>query len=249
MPTPETIYLVATICIFVFFALSFKNLYYGLIAYFGIMMLRIGLHYPLLAKLRIEMLVGLLVLVAIFTIRTRVFLKLKFQYNAVNKYLFLFFLVMLLSFVQAWDYQESWDIVVIEFIKIYFFFIMIMALLESKQQFRVFLWAFAVFTVILNYEGIYIYLTGGDTYVFQGVEVSISSKGFAAGHVAAANMQLQGLPIMFYLMLSEKKIILKLLAGILSLLSIFGIIASGSRGGFVGLIAFTILNIRLEPLL
>lgn len=242
MPSPETVRLVSLVAVFLLLALTFVKPFYGLLSYFGVMTLRIGLYYPSLGKIRIELLIALIILIQIF-VSSKIVERLKFDYNLVNKYMFFFFLVIMASFVQAWDYAESWDYVVIEFIKIYAFYIMILCLVETEDQVRALLWAFAFYTIFMGYEGIYLYCTGGETYVFQGVNMATASEGFAAGHVAAANMQLQCLPIMIYLMLSEKKVIFKLLGGLLSFLSILGVIASGSRGGFLGLIIIAGLTV------
>jgi len=241
MPSLETINLCGTIVIFLLLALSLKNVFFGLLAYFLAMASRIGLHYPALGKVRIELTIALIVLIATFISRKNIGEKCALTYNPVNKYMFCFFCVIMASFVQTWDYAESWEFFVIEFIKVYVFFVMIVILLESEQDIRLFLWVFALVTIWLNYEGLFRYFSEQHSYQFQGVDVAISSKGFAAGHVAAANMQLQCLPVMIYLAFYEKKLIFKIFACILSVLSVLGVIASGSRGGFLGLIVIGIL--------
>lgn len=241
MPSPESVLLIGTAGIALLLVLSLKNPFYGLLAYFGVMITRTGLYYPALGAIRIELIVGLFVLLQIL-LRGRLFTKkLGLNYNPVSKYIFLFFLVILVSFSQAWDYGLSWNYAVLEFIKVYVFFIMVITLVESEIQIRQFLWAFAIFTILIDYEGLYFYFTGKSTYVLQGINVAIASEGFASGHVAAANMQLQCLPVMVYLVLGEKKTILKIIACSLVFLSIIGVIASGSRGGFLGLIIFLFL--------
>jgi O-antigen ligase len=205
------------------------------------MMVRLGLIYPALGAIRIELVVALIVLLrlAVGAKGDRTILAL--HYNPVNKYMFLFFLVMTASFFQAWDYAVSWNNGLLEFIKIYIFFLMILLGVRTERQIRLFLWAFACLTIVIGYEGLYVYLTGNASYVFQNIEVGISSKGFASSHVAAALMQLQALPIMYYLLRSERSKSLKAFACLLSIISVFAIIASGSRGGFVGLLVFAAL--------
>jgi hypothetical protein len=236
MPSPDTINLLGTIGVFLLLLFSLKNPFYGLLSYLGTMIMRIGLIYPELGEMRIELLVGLLVLAEIFVKRGNSFAKLRLGYNPVNRFMLLFFVVIMLSFVQAWDYTFSWNDVVFEFIKIYLFFIMILTLVESEGDLKRFFWAFSLLTILIDYEGIYSYFTGSSTYVFQGIDVAVASQGFASGHVAAANMQLQCLPIMIYLMLGTRKVAFKVLAGFMAILSLVGVIASGSRGGFLGLI-------------
>lgn len=243
MPTPETIRLIAIIGSFFLLLVSLRNPLYGMLAYLVIMMTRPGLYYPALANVRIELIFALVVVIEAIITKKDLGNKIRFQYNAVNKYMFLFLLVIMASFAQAWDYSVSWNDVVIEFLKIYVLFLMILLLAESERDVRITLWTFAIATIFLGYEGIYLYIHGGETYIFRGVDVAIASEGFASGHVAAANMQLQGLPIMFYLVFAEKRLVLKGSAALLAMLSVLGVIASGSRGGFLGLIVFAALTV------
>ena len=235
MPLPDNIYLGVLVLIFGLLALSFRNPFYGLLSYFTVMITRIGLYYPFLGSIRIELIIGVIVLAEIVVFKKNLH-RIKLRYNPVNRYLFLFLIVIGASFVQSWDYAWSWEYAVIEFIRIYIFFIMVLALVEGEKEIRAFLWAFAFLTIVIGYEGIYAYLSGDKSYTFQGLDIAIASKGFASGHVAAANMQLQCLPIMIYLILTAKGNLGRLAGAILAGCSILAIIASGSRGGFWGLV-------------
>jgi hypothetical protein len=242
MPTPEAIQIIALIFIFLFLALSIIDPFYGLLSYFTVMMTRIGLYYPALGAIKIELIIGLIVLGEILVFGKNIH-RIRLDTNRVNKYMFLFFLVILASFAQAWDYGISWDNGVLEFIKVYIFFLMILCLVENEEQLAKFLWAFAFLTIFISYEALYIYFSGNSSYIFQGVDVSIASRGFASGHVAAANMTLQCLPIMIYLILNSPKTASKMVGGVLVGLSIVAIVASGSRGGFAGLLLTAVLII------
>ena len=241
MPSPETISIINLIIIFLFLLTGFIKPFFGLLSYLMIMMTRVGLEYPFLGEIRIELLIALIVLIQLYFKGKLFTQKLYWGYDTVNKYVWLFLVVILASFAQAWDYEYSWTFTVIEILKVYAFFIMIVCMMETEENIRLFLWIFALATVLTNYEGVYSYLQGQATYVFREVPVSIGGSGLAEGHVQAANIQLQCLPIMFYLMLSERRIILKVMAGALFLFSLFGIIAAASRGAFYGLIFFSLM--------
>ena len=243
MPSPDTIYYFALVLSFTLLLMSFAKPIYGVLAYLLVMMTRLGLHFALLEQMRIELIFALIVIAEAYLTNKDWAQKIRFDYNPVNRYLFFFLLVILFSFAQAWDYAESWNYVVIEFLRIYALFLMMLVLIKNEKDLKMTLWIYSIATIILGYEGIYFYVLGRASYVFQGVDVAIASKGFASGHVAAANMQLQGLPIMFYLIIIEKKAWLRGAAVLLSLLSVLGVIASGSRGGFLGLIVFALLGV------
>lgn len=55
--------------------------------------------------------------------------------------------------------------------------------------------------------------------------------------MALANMILQAMPIMWYLAIANKSRLLKLIGFTMFTLMLYGVVISGSRGGFIGLIA------------
>jgi O-antigen ligase len=57
-----------------------------------------------------------------------------------------------------------------------------------------------------------------------------------SGHVALANMVLQGMPFLWFMGVCNRGKLLKLVGVILFSLCLYGVVVSGSRGGFIGLV-------------
>lgn len=245
MPTPESIQLLSVVIVFALLLLSFFNPFYGLLSYFAVMMTRIGLYFPVLATARIELVIALIVLIETIVLQKGL-ANLSLKYNPVCKYLLCFFVVMLLSYLQAWDYEHSWNFIIIEFIRVYIFVILVVALVRTQQEVFILLFLFSALTLITGYEGLYLHLNETSTYTFHEVDVSIATKGMAASHVAAANLQVQCLPITVFLMFGIRSIVLKATLCLFAVSSVITIVASGSRGGFLGLIVFGIVTIAFS---
>ncbi|MEW6442073.1 MAG: O-antigen ligase family protein [bacterium] len=242
MPSPETIQFLSVLAAFSLLAMGFASSIFGVLAYFIVMATRMGLYYPSLGGIRIELVVALIVLLQVF-LRKGALQKLRPSYNIVNRYMFLFLAVIFLSFFQAFDYQTSWHNGVREFLKTFCFYLMILASIDSERKIRIFLWAFCFLTVFMGYEGVYSALTGAARYAFRDIDIGVASRGFASGHVAAANIQLQCLPIVLVLAQGHSRRLFRATAALLAGLSVAIVIATGSRGGFAGLIFLMILSV------
>ncbi|MFW6104186.1 MAG: O-antigen ligase family protein [Bacteroidota bacterium] len=240
MPNPDIIRLILTVFAIVFLVGMLIRPFYGLLSYLLIMMVRPGVFYPVLKTLRIELLAGVLVLVVI-TLSTDRLKRLQIKEDPIIKWMFILFGVMLVSMLQAMDFKYSWDWMW-EFAKVLAFFIMIVTLPDSKKDVQLFLWVFGIATCMMSYDAIYNFFTGnvieriGDV----GTDYAVTSGGMGAGHVALANITLQAMPFLWYLGVINKNLTLKLGGAILFLISLYAVIVSGSRGGFVGLLSLLI---------
>jgi O-antigen ligase len=233
MPDPQTIKIISLIVTFIFIVLLIKDKFYGLLAYACIMFTMPGLYFPLLAKIRFELIVALIVLTVIMlTKEGRSSLSL--SRNPISRNLFIFFLVVIISMIQAIDfstaYNRTW-----EFAKIYAFYMMILALVKTEGELKIFLWTFVLLIAWIGYEPIYNFLSG--VVIQRGeVEYATASKGRGGGHVALGIYLLQGLAFVWYLIISEKNSKIKLFGLFLLAIILAGIVVSGSRGAIVGLV-------------
>jgi O-antigen ligase/polysaccharide polymerase Wzy-like membrane protein len=240
MPSPDSIRLILTVLSLVFLVGMVIRPVYGLFSYLIIMMVRPGVFYPALGAVRIELAAAILVLVVMALSPGRLE-RLQIKEDPIIKWMFILFGIMLLSMLQAMDFKYSWDWMW-EFAKIFAFFIMVVTLLDSKQDIRIFLWMFGIATCMLSYDAIYNYFTGtvieriGDV----GTDYAVTSGGMGSGHVALANITLQAMPFLWYLGVMNKNVPLKLGGAILFSISLYAVIVSGSRGGFVGLLSLLV---------
>jgi O-antigen ligase len=237
MPHPDTIREVLVVISFVSLFGMVKRPFYGVVSYLIIMMVRPGIFYPALGAMRVELIVGLLVIIVMILSPGRLQKLLKLPSDPICKRMFLLFGVMILSMIQAFDFKTSWDWME-EFAKVFFFFLMIVTLLDTKRDINFFLWVFLVITSMIAYDAIYNFQQGIIVKSFGGerIDYAVASGGMGAGHVALANMILQAMPIMWYLTIANKSRLLKLIGFTMFTLMLYGVVISGSRGGFIGLI-------------
>lgn len=238
MPTPETINTVSLIIIFILLILTLKNRVYGLLAYTCISITRPGVYFPLLGKIRFEMIVALVMLIIIIVSQERRHL-LSLHRNQISRNLFIFFGVVILSMFQALDFQTAFD-KTWEFAKIYAFGLLILALVRTDRDLKIFLWTFGILMAWIGYEPIYNFLSGVVT-VRGEVSYSVASTGRGAGHVALGIYLVQGLIFLWYLTVSNKNAKQKLTGSFLLIFCLIAIMISGSRGAIVGLVFTSLL--------
>jgi O-Antigen ligase len=236
MPHPDNLRLFVIIISFILLLGLIQRPVCGLISYLSIMMLRPGLFFPVLAKFRIELIVGLLLILFIFS--TGRSARLRPSEDKICKLMFILFAVMAVSMLQAMDFSTSLARMT-EFLKVFLFFIMVVTLPESMDDIEILLLAFGFLTFVIAYDGIYNYLHGTLVKAIGEfrIDYAVASKGMGSGHVGLANMTLQGMPFIWYIGVYGKKGITKLISIILFCACLFCVIISGSRGGFAGLVA------------
>jgi len=236
MPHPDTIRLILVIIAGLSFLAMFKRPFYGLICYLIVMMTRPGLYYPQLAELRVELLVGIVIMLVIMLSSGRL-MRIRFEEDDIVKWTFILYGVMLISMMQSFDFDVSWDWMV-EFSKIFIFFIMIITLTDNEKDIQVFLFFFAFVTCMIAYSAIFNYFEGNIVKSLGAgrVDYATAELGMGSGHVALANMTLQGMPALWYLAIRSPKMILKVIGSVLFILCVYALVISGSRGGFVGFI-------------
>jgi len=240
MPHPDTIRLFLTILAFVFLAGVVIRPFYGLLSYLIIMMVRPGAFYPLLGELRIELIVGVLIIVIVVMSPERL-ARLQPSSDPIIKIMFVLFGIMCISMIQAMDFKNSYDWMN-EFAKVFLFFIMIVSLLDTERDIEIFLIVFGILTFMIGYDAIYNFHSGFlvKSLSDERVDYSVASGGMGSGHVALANLNLQGLPIIWYMLVCSRIKLLKLSGVVFFSLCLYAVIISGSRAGFVGLISFGI---------
>lgn len=238
MPTPQIINIIVLGIIYILLILTFRSKIYGLLAYTCILIVRPGTLFPYLNEIRFELIVALVLLVVIF-FSGQCRKSLSFSRNKITLNVFLFVLIVIVSFIFAINHDIA-SLFTWEFIKIYAFFLMIIAIVRTEDDLKMFIWTFALLMIWLGYEPIYNYLND-IVRLREEIEYGVASTGRAAGHVALGIYLCQGMAFLWYLTASCKTLTYKMLGVFLLLFSLFGILASGSRGALVGLIILAVL--------
>jgi len=119
-------------------------------------------------------------------------------------------------------------------LKITVFYIMIVSTVRSFADLAKILWAFLLVTAWIAYEPVANYLSGVVSEEMYGA-VAYGRFGAASGHVALANTLNQGIPVLLYFAMTNTKRLVRLASIMILALLLFGVYASKSRGGFLGL--------------
>jgi O-antigen ligase len=149
---------------------------------------------------------------------------------------------MFFSMFQAFDFATSWD-TVNEFFKIFLFYIMIVTLCDNQKDGEILLMFFCLATAMFAYETIFNYMHGDIVHSLDTAErlnYAKADNGMGAGHVALANLCVQALPVIWYIGVCHKNVIMKVCGCLLFYIVLSGVIFSGSRGGFLGIGALAV---------
>ncbi len=208
---------------------------YGILGYLIVMIFRPGSLYPFLGAIRFELLVGIFLAVLVI-IKERTQLA-SHGYHNINKAIYLFFCVVYLSVLQAFDFSHSLDYAYRLSFLIFAFYIMFVCFLEKIEDIKLFIFVYILIVVWMAYMPIYNYIMGiGKLRIGADIIHSKGIVGMASGHVGLANSMTQSIPFAYFMFLGEKNKIKKLM--LLGALVVFVVatISSGSRGGFLGLV-------------
>lgn len=237
MPAPESIRIITVVAFVVLLAVGIKKPLWAVIGYMILVYCKVSSYFPVFAAMKAELIFGLLILLRVFA-SENFKTKLSSHHNAVNKYLIYFVTCVFLSFLIAMNHRYSWDNAVYHFIKVLFLYVMILLAIESKQDFKIFIWSFVIMFAYLAYEPTFSFLTGTGASRHTYGDVYVADIGILSGHVALANNMNQMIPIAFFLILAVRNKKLITLAIIPLLIFFTALIGSASRGGVVGLMAF-----------
>jgi probable O-glycosylation ligase (exosortase A-associated) len=216
------------------FGVVLANPFLGLIAYILTEYTRPGEVIPVLAILRPQRLLALLLMVSVL-LRYRAVDRPRLSASPVNLAVLALFASVWLSVPGAF-WKGGAFLAAVDFTKTILIYFVITALLVNPERLRLFLWTFFAGTVFVALTMLRNKFAGGGTYVTEGVQRAGAVGAFLANPNDAAAALLAGLPLPFYLWSATKDRRGRLaLLGCLVLMLV-ALMSSGSRGGFLGLI-------------
>jgi hypothetical protein len=233
LPSAESIQIILPVLTVLFLIFSLVNPVYGVIAYFIILNAKLGDMYPSLGEMRFELVVAVIVLLRIF-IGARGVTNILPRKNPINSAYLAMFLVGMLSVAFSIDPAISWSFGGYNLLRATLFYVMVVTTIKTRSELSKVLWAFILVAGWTAYEPVSNYLSGNVLKEMYG-GVAYGRFGVAAGHVALANVLNESLPITIYFGLASEKRYLKAISGVILIFLIFGVYASKSRGGLVGL--------------
>jgi len=233
LPSAESIQIIVPVASIALLVMSLKNPVYGVIAYFVVLNAKLGDMYPVLGAVRFELIVALFVMVRIL-FSTRGHGNFLPRVNPINTALWLLFAVGMISVAFSLFPGVSWNEGGYFLLKVTVFYIMIVSTVRSSANLTKVLWAFLLVTAWIAYEPVVNYLSGVVSEEMYGA-VAYGRFGAASGHVALANTLNQGIPVLLYFAMTNRKRFIRLASIMILALLVFGVYASKSRGGFLGL--------------
>ncbi len=233
LPSAESVQIILPIVCVLLLVMSLKNPVYGVIAYFIVLNAKLGDMYPLLGAIRFELLVAAYVLFRILVSGKGLgnFLP---GSNPINKAFWVLFAVGMFSVAFSVNPVVSWNEGGYFLLKITVFYIMIVSTVRSTTDLARILWAFILVTAWIAYEPVVNYLSGDVSEQMYGA-VAYGRFGAASGHVALANTLNQVIPVLLYFAMTNRKRFIRVTSLMILALLVFGVYASKSRGGFLGL--------------
>lgn len=241
MPSPQSLQIILPIISILFLLYAFIKPIYGTIAYMIIMNAKLGELYPILGKIRFELVAAIMVFAAI-AIHIDKWRNLSPTRNKINLFFYLLFLVGMLSVPQAVDVQESWQLGGYNLLKMALFYIMIVTSVDDVHDLKKLVWAFILITLWISYEPIFNFFTGKVEEQTYGA-IAYGTVGVATGHVALANTLSQAAAIPIFLAMVYKNKMVKFILIAISIVLVMGVILTKSRGGFIGLLTIGILTV------
>ena len=227
---------VIVLCVMFFlFFLSFAKDNYLPLCYLIVLSFMPGTLFPFVAQIRFELIFFIVGIVLMLTKQKHVFL---FNSTPMHKFLLWFFVVMFLSVFQAFDIGHSWDYFYRLGFPMLFFYSLIVCFCHEENDLRSLLYIYMFVMIWHAYLPVFNYLTGTHSFGHERVHANLFHNigEVISGHVALANVMSQSLPVPYFLFFYEKNKLLKGLCIIAFILYIIAILASGSRGGFLGMV-------------
>ncbi len=213
----------------------FKYPYIGLLIYLATFLIRPAELYPALEPLRVERMIGILVLLATLIKHKRQYGRLFFPNDLGTRMLLLFWGLLCVSWVISYDRADT--VATIESLfKLIVFYIIVIYEVNSRKRFDVFMGVFLLLIAFIAFLAFRDYYGGGAIYR-MGITRAVgrTSAGGDANTLAGTLATTVPLVIMYFR--AHKHLIIRLgCLGVLGLLLLM-IVNTGSRTGLLTLLA------------
>jgi probable O-glycosylation ligase (exosortase A-associated) len=231
-------YLAVIIVLSVAGIILFLYPFVGLMVYLFITIIQPGVIFPSLHVLHPERLMAIFLIISlIVNIKLRRDKLIVTDHKLLYLMLFFIFSMVITIPVSYWP-SQSFDNV-IEFLKNFAFILLIVNIIKTRQRLRIFTWEYLLLIAYMAASSALAYKTG-NVVEAQGI---IRAHGLAGTDPNSLSATLGlSLPFHFFLFRLEKNRILKALSLFIVVITVYTMILTGSRAGFLGLGAAVILS-------
>ena len=203
------------------------------LSYYIVLSFMPGTLFPFIANIRYELLLFLFSVILIITKQKINLLSLE---NPITKQCIIFFIIVFISVFQSYNLAISWDYFYRLVANRAFFFVVIVCCLNTTDDIKLLICFSLIILLWHAHLPVYNFLTGTHSFGHERIGTGVYHHigEVIRGHVGLANRMSQSIVFVYFLFVYEEKTILKSIY--LIMLGIFGlaIVASGSRGGMLG---------------
>jgi putative inorganic carbon (hco3(-)) transporter len=207
----------------------------GLLIYAVVYFLRPGEQWPALGALHVERMIGILTICGAMAL---VYFKrgaLEVDQGSTTRWFLLFaaaaFLSIPTSYWPSRSIEKSVDVA-----KLAIFYVMIVMLVKDRRRLRIFVWTYVLLVAYIVFTSLKSYYSG--TFLFaQGIERAIGVNSAAGGENELGTTMACTFPILVYLALRERNLLLRASAGIIGMSSLWLMTRTGSRASLLGFLA------------
>lgn len=211
---------------------------WGLILYVTIFLLRPGEMFPVIAALRLELLLGVLVVVSLIIHQRIILGRINVPYDRISLSLVAILIAIGISFFTSFEKTETKDIAIV-FIKLIVFYYLIISLVTTRKRFMAFIVTYLFCIGYMAIDAFGLYLSGSFVHTMNVDRLTGSTSAGGDPNSLGATLVVS-IPLILATAVYYRNFIVKLTMTGLGLLMIVCMVITASRSAllaFFGLVA------------
>jgi len=227
----EPLIVIALIVVLANIALVAKYPYYGLLVYLFISLIRPAEIYPSLAALRMELLLGALVLLSIVINQKILTGRVLLPRDRITVALGVFLVAISLSIFTSYEATVTKDTIV-EFIKILVFYYLIVSLVDTRKRFITFVATFVLLVSYIAFDALAGYLSGQFVHTMDVDRLTGTTSAGGDANTLATTL-VTTTPMLIATALYYRHWLVRSFLALVTLTMTYLVIITASRGGLL----------------
>jgi putative inorganic carbon (hco3(-)) transporter len=219
--------------------------FYGLLLYLLVFLMRPGEVFPILASLRIELLLGGFVLVSIISHQLIKVGKVTIPKDRVTIGLILLTGALALSIFTSFEVTQTKD-TVLEFAKTTVLYLLVVSLLTTRKRFVIFVTVFILLIAYIAYDALFNYLAGQFIHTMNVDRLTGTTSAGGDPNTLATTI-VTAIPLFVATMYYFRNWVIRAAVGLTTVSLLYLLVITASRGGlmaFVGIVLAAVLFTR-----
>ena len=236
--------IIAAIFLLLNVVLVMKYPMWGLLAYLVIFLMRPGEVFPALAPLRVELLTGIFVMVAVILQQKLIEKRVTFPSDKITISLVALLAVMCLTIFVS--YEKSYTFQTIQdFIKLIIFYYLIVTIVNTRKNFVTFVSVFLIMITYIAYDAFKMYLAGGFIHTMN-VDRLYGSTSAGGDPNTLASTLASTIPFVIASGYYFRNVFIKILLFVLAAFMAGLITITASRGGMIAFLGVVLGGIAFS---